>query len=89
MLLYLISIGNQSIVMNLAIVFRLTSGKSGWKQKLQRLVGIGGTRLETLEQKGPEHYGVAMADPEDNELDIKLMKNGMSSSTKKRTESTD
>jgi Glyoxalase-like domain len=35
-----------------------------------RLVKIGATRLETLEQEGLEHYAVAMADPEDNEFDI-------------------
>jgi hypothetical protein len=35
-----------------------------------RLIKIGATRLETLEQAGPEHYAVAMADPEDNEFDI-------------------
>jgi hypothetical protein len=35
-----------------------------------RLIRIGATRLETLEQEGLEHYAVAMADPEDNEFDI-------------------
>ena len=35
-----------------------------------RLVKIGATRLETLEEPGLEHYAVAMADPEDNEFDI-------------------
>jgi Glyoxalase-like domain len=35
-----------------------------------RLVGLGATRLETLEQPGLEHYAVAMADPEGNEFDI-------------------
>ncbi len=35
-----------------------------------RLMQIGATRLETLEQAGLEHYAVAMADPEDNEFDI-------------------
>lgn len=35
-----------------------------------RLVNVGATRLETLEQEGLEHYAVAMADPEDNEFDI-------------------
>jgi Glyoxalase-like domain len=35
-----------------------------------RLLKIGATRLETLEQEGLEHYAVAMADPEDNEFDI-------------------
>ena len=36
----------------------------------ERLVKIGATRLETLEEAGVEHYAVAMADPEDNEFDI-------------------
>jgi Glyoxalase-like domain len=35
-----------------------------------RLVKIGATRLETLEEEGLEHYAVAMADQEDNEFDI-------------------
>jgi hypothetical protein len=35
-----------------------------------RLVKIGATRLETLEDEGIEHYGVAMCDPEENEFDI-------------------
>jgi Glyoxalase-like domain len=35
-----------------------------------KLIQIGATRLETLEQAGLEHYAVAMADPEDNEFDI-------------------
>ncbi|HZW58624.1 MAG TPA: VOC family protein [Nitrososphaerales archaeon] len=38
--------------------------------EVARLVKIGATRLETLEQEGLEHYAVAMADPEDNEFDI-------------------
>ncbi len=36
----------------------------------ERLVRIGATRLETLEEEGVEHYAVAMADPEGNEFDI-------------------
>ena len=35
-----------------------------------RLIKIGATRLETLEQQGLEWYAVAMADPENNEFDI-------------------
>lgn len=35
-----------------------------------RLIKIGATRLETLEQQGLEWYAVAMTDPEDNEFDI-------------------
>jgi Glyoxalase-like domain len=35
-----------------------------------RLIKIGATRLETLEEAGLEHYAVAMADPEDNEFDV-------------------
>lgn len=35
-----------------------------------RLIKIGATRLEALEQEGLEHYAVAMSDPEENEFDI-------------------
>jgi hypothetical protein len=35
-----------------------------------RLVRLGATRLETLEEPGVEWYAVAMADPEGNEFDI-------------------
>jgi len=35
-----------------------------------KLVGLGATRLETLEEAGVEWYAVAMADPEGNEFDI-------------------
>jgi hypothetical protein len=36
----------------------------------ERLVRLGATRLETLEEEGVEWYAVAMADPEGNEFDI-------------------
>jgi hypothetical protein len=35
-----------------------------------RLVRLGATRLEALEEPGVEHYAVAMLDPEGNEFDI-------------------
>lgn len=35
-----------------------------------RLERLGATRLETLYEVGMDHYGVAMADPEDNEFDV-------------------
>ena len=35
-----------------------------------RLVHLGATRLEALEEPGIEHYAVAMLDPEGNEFDI-------------------
>jgi hypothetical protein len=38
--------------------------------EVSRLINIGATRLETLEEPGLDHYAVAMADPEDNEFDV-------------------
>jgi hypothetical protein len=35
-----------------------------------RLEVAGATRLQTLAEDGLDHYAVAMADPEGNELDI-------------------
>jgi len=40
------------------------------EREAARLVDLGATRLETLEEAGVEWYAVAMADPEGNEFDI-------------------
>lgn len=39
------------------------------ESEVRRLTGFGATRSDTLEKGGVEHYAVAMADPEGNELD--------------------
>jgi Glyoxalase-like domain len=36
----------------------------------ERLVSLGATRLQTIDEEGLDHYAVAMADPEGNEFDI-------------------
>ena len=38
--------------------------------EVARLERLGARRLETLAEEGVDHYGVAMADPEDNEFDV-------------------
>lgn len=35
-----------------------------------RLVALGATRIGPIGEGGPEHYGVAMLDPEGNEFDV-------------------
>src|SRR5829696_7304390 len=37
-----------------------------------RLVSLGATRLHTNAEEGLDHYGVALIDPEGNEVDIQL-----------------
>ena len=38
--------------------------------EVERLVSLGATRVETLEQPGVDHYAVGMEDPEGNEFDV-------------------
>ena len=38
--------------------------------EVQRLVGLGATMTRVLAEAGPDHYGVAMIDPEGNEFDV-------------------
>ena len=48
----------------------LETRKERVEAEAARLVRLGATRLEALEEPGVEHYAVAMLDPEGNEFDI-------------------
>ena len=38
--------------------------------EVQRLVGLGATMIQALDEPGLDHYAVAMTDPEGNEFDV-------------------